>query len=143
MPIGVKRIVAPLCVPVCALAVAACGSSTASTAFQGESHEAAQAITNFQNDTRGGDQQQVCARDLAGAIVTRLSRASGGCKEAFKTQLGEVDSYELTIQSIQLGGTGARRTASARVRSIYSGKKREGTLSLVKEAGKWKISGVQ
>jgi len=138
-----KRLVAPLCAVLCALGMGACGSSTVSTAFQGESHEVAQAIANFQTDTRNGDQQKVCERDLASAIVTRLSRASGGCKEAVKTQLGEVDSYELTIQSIQPSGASARRTASARVRSVYSGKKRESSLSLLKEDEKWKISGVQ
>ncbi len=42
----------------------------------------------------------------------------------------------MTVQSIQLNGA----SASAQVQSTYAGKKRIGTLTLVKEAGKWKVS---
>jgi hypothetical protein len=41
---------------------------------------------------------------------------------------------------VQLGGTSAARTATARVKSVYSGKKRTSTVSLVKESGKWKVA---
>jgi hypothetical protein len=59
-----------------------------------------------------------------------------------KRQVAEVDSLNMTVKSVQLSGTGAQRTASARVKSVYEGKMRPSTVSLVKEGGKWKISGV-
>lgn len=143
MTIPVNRTVAVLCAALAAPGLAACGNSTVSTAFKGEDHEVAQAISNFQSDARNGNDQNVCANDLAGALVTRLSGASGGCKAVIKSQLAEVDGYEVTVQSVQVNSAGGRRTASARVGSLQSGKTRPSTLLLVKEGGKWRISGVQ
>jgi copper chaperone CopZ len=64
----------------------------------------------------------------------------GGCEQAIKEQLTEIDAVELSVVSVALGGTPTARTATARVKSIYSGKKKTSTMSLVKESGKWKIS---
>jgi hypothetical protein len=123
-----------------AFAVAACGSTVATSNFTGEQHEVAQAISNLQSDTRAAEQQKVCENDLAGPVVARLSAAPGGCKPAIKGQLAEIDNFDVTVESVQI--TAAKRTASARVKSVYNGKKRARTVSLVFEGGKWKILGV-
>jgi hypothetical protein len=123
-----------------AFAVAACGSTVATSNFTGEQHEVAQAISNLQSDTRAAEQQKVCENDLAGPVVARLSAAPGGCKQAIKGQLAEIDNFDVTVESVQI--TAAKRTASARVKSVYNGKKRARTVSLVFEGGKWKILGV-
>ena len=125
-----------------ALALGACASTT-SNSFKGEKHEVAQAISNLQGDAKSADEQKICTNDLAGPLVARLNRAKGGCKEAIKHRLTDIDSYDITIHAIQLSGAGARPTASAAVTSVYSGKKRPSTLLLVKEGGKWRLSGVQ
>jgi hypothetical protein len=143
MTIQVKLSLALPCATLAALGLTACGNSSVSTAFKGEAHEVAQAVANFQTDARNGDEQKICARDLASAVVTRLGSASGGCRAAIKSQLAEADSYEATVQSVQVNAAGARRTASARVKSVHSGKTRPSTLTLVKEAGRWRISGAQ
>jgi hypothetical protein len=122
--------------------LAACGTTT-SAAFKGEAHEVAQAVSNFQADARNGNETKLCTDDLSSALVTRLNSATGGCKEAIKTQLTDVDNFEVTVQSVQVNTAGVRRTGSARVTSTSSGKTRPSTLLLVKEDGEWKISGVQ
>ena len=142
MTVPVKRFLALLCALLLAMGVAACAKTVSTSNFKGEQHEVAQAISNLQTDVTAGDDTKICKTDLASAVVARLNTARGGCKQAIKNQLAEVDSPELTVQSVQVTATGAQRTASARVRSVYAGKTRPGTLSLIKEGTKWKVSGV-
>ena len=75
-------------------------------------------------------------------MVARLNAAPGGCKRVIKDQLAEIDSSDVRVDSVALSGAGAARTATAKVRSIVSGKTRASTVSLLKEGGKWKISAV-
>lgn len=136
--IPIKRALALLLAPLLAVGVAACASTTSSSSFKGESHTVAQVIANLQSEATAGEAKKICTEELSSAVTTRLSAARGGCTQAVKDQLSEVDTPELTIQSIQLRGT----SASAQVKSTYAGKKRLSTLTLLKEAGKWKISGL-
>jgi hypothetical protein len=140
MTVPVKRYPALLCASLLGVGLSACGNTVSvSPAFKGEEREVAQAISNLQADATAANERRVCSNDLASAVVARLSGARGGCAQAIKNQLGEVDSFEMTVQSIQVGAVGARRTASARVKSVYMGKTRTSTVLLVKEGGKWKI----
>ncbi len=132
------RPLALLLAPLLAFGVTACASTASSSSFKGEQHAVAQTISNLQADTTAAEQKKVCTDDLAAALVTRLGRTKG-CEAAIKSQLTEVDTPELTIQSVKLLG-GA--SATAQVKSTYSGKSRVSTITLVKEAGKWKISGL-
>ena len=136
-----KRAHALLCAPLLAAGLAACGTAVSTAGFKGEDHEVAQAISSLQSDAAAGDKRKLCANDLASAIVARLSASRGGCQQAIKNQLAELDNPEVSVQSVQVTAAGARRTASARVKSIYAGKTRLGTLLLVKEGSKWKVSG--
>jgi hypothetical protein len=127
-----------LCVPVLALGVAACGSATVSTSsFSGEDRNVAQAISNLQSHATDGEERKICAEDLSSTVVKRLGGAKQ-CEAAIKNQLTEVDSFELSVGSVQVTGT----TASAVVKSIDAGKTRLTTLTLVKEGSKWKTSGL-
>jgi hypothetical protein len=136
------RTLALLCAPVLATSLLACAKSVSTTGFKGEDQAVAKTISNLQADVTAGDEQKICANDLAGAVVVRLNAARGGCKQVIKNQLAELESYDVSIQSIQVTADGARRRASARVKSVYSGRTRPGSLSLVKEGAKWKISGL-
>jgi len=122
-----------------ALGLSACGSTTSSSSFKGEDSAVAQAITNMQSDATAGSYQKVCANDLAGAVQARLKASGDDCQKALKSQLSEIDNFELTVKSVAVSGD----TATARVQSTYSGKVGLGTLSLVKEGSHWKVSGVQ
>jgi hypothetical protein len=128
------------------LALAAAGLSacatTTSTSFKGEQHAVAQTVEKLQSSASAGEAGTICNQLLARKIVTSLQASPGGCKQAIKTQLNEIDSFELTVQSVQLGPAGAAQTATAGVKSVYKGKKRASTLTLVKEGGAWKISGL-
>jgi copper chaperone CopZ len=133
---------APLAVTATALVLAGCGSGSVSTSgFKGEEHEVAQAIANLQSDTSSQDPAHVCSNDLAQALVARLNQAPGGCERAIKNQLTEIDpGLEVKVESVHIAGAG---TATAAVKSTFEGKHRLSTLELVKESGKWRISGLK
>jgi hypothetical protein len=135
-----SAVLACLCACSCALALSACGttSSTSVSAFSGVRREVAQTIANLQSDSNSSEEKKVCGSDLAGSLVSRLGGRKR-CEEALKKQLAQVDNPELTIESVHVSAHGRR--ASATVKSIEEGKKRRGTLSLVREGGKWKIAG--
>ncbi|MGO9321794.1 MAG: hypothetical protein ACLQBY_13460 [Solirubrobacteraceae bacterium] len=134
-----RRLLALLCLPLSAVTLAACGSTATTAGFKGEKHEVAQTISNLQADATAAEQKKICANDLAAALVRRLD-GSKGCEAAIKSQLAEVDNLEATVQSVQLAASG--KTATAQVKSIHEGKAATSAVSLVKEGGKWKISGV-
>jgi hypothetical protein len=140
MPLLLKRATALLCASLLAVGLSACAKTVSTSGLSGESKQVAETIKNLQTDATAGEQKKICESDLASTVVARLSAAKGGCQQAIKNQLAEVDSFEVTIDSVQLGGTSAARTATAHVKSVYYGKKRASTLSLVKQGGKWKIS---
>jgi copper chaperone CopZ len=132
-----RRSVALLCAPLLAAGLAACGSTVSTSSFKGAEHEVAQTISNLQADATAGEEKKICANDLAKAVVARLGGTTG-CEATIKDQLDQVDSMELNVQSVKVAPAGA--AASAQVKGIYAGKTRLGTLSLVKEGGKWKVS---
>lgn len=138
-----KRLVALLCAPLLAVGLAACSKTLSISAFKGEEHAVAQTISNLQADVTAGDEQKICANDLSSAVVARLNTTPGGCKQAIKNQLTELDNFEVAVQSVHVSAAGAQLTATAHVTSTYAGKTRASTLSLVKEGGKWKLSGLQ
>jgi hypothetical protein len=135
-----KPAVRLLCAAGLAVGFAACGTTVATSKFKGEQHDVAQTISNLQSDVKAGDQQKVCTNDLAAAVVARLNAAPGGCKQVLKGQLTQIDNADATVESVQI--TAAKRTAIAKVKSIYNGKKRVKAVSLVFEAGKWKVLSV-
>jgi len=143
MPVLLERLLALLCGSLLAFGLAACGSSTVSGSFKGEEHEIAQAIANLQSDATVGEQKKICATVLSDALVKQLSSVKGGCAQAIKNQIAEVDSFTLNVKSVHVNGTAGQHTASASVTSIRQGKTSPSTVLLVKEGGKWKISGVQ
>jgi hypothetical protein len=120
--------------------LAACSNSVATSSFTGEEHEIAQAISNLQADATAGDEKKLCTNDLAASVVAPLNRFRGGCTQAIKNQLAEIDSFELSIKAVRSPTPGTPPTATATVKSTWSGKSRLSTVSLVKEAGKWKVS---
>src|SRR5262245_20810372 len=142
MTAPLQRAVALFGVPVLAASLLGCANKVSTSGFSGEERAVAQTISNLQADVTAADQQKICRNDLAATVVGRLNAAPGGCRQAVKRQVAEVDSLHMTVQSVQLGRTSAQPTASARVKSVYQGKMRPSTVSLVKEGGKWKISGV-
>lgn len=117
----------------------ACGSAVTTSGFKGEAHAVAQRISDLQSDISAASEQNICEKDFSRAARARLSTAGNTCKAALKRQLGSIDDYELTIEKIAVSAT----TATAQVRSTWSGKLRNSTLKLVKEGGAWRVEGVE
>jgi hypothetical protein len=138
MIVSFKRAFALPCVALVALGLSACAKTVSTSGLSGEAKDAAETVKALQSDVTAGDQKKVCENDLAKALVTKLNAAEGGCQKALKDQLAEIDSLELNIDTVQV--TSAAHTANATVTSVYAGKKRKSTLSLIKEGEKWKIS---
>jgi hypothetical protein len=136
--VSFKRALALPCAVLIALGLSACAKTVSTSGLSGEAKDAAETIKALQSDATSGDQKKVCDNDLAKALVTKLNAASGGCQQALKGQLAEIDSLELNIDTVQV--TSAAHAATATVTSVYAGKKRKSTLSLVKEGSKWKIA---
>jgi hypothetical protein len=131
-----------LLAPLIAVGLTACGTAVSTTNFKGEEHEVAQAISNLQADVRENSQQKACTEGLARALVNSFGGAAH-CETALKGQLSEVDSFELTVESVHVDTKSKPPTATATVKSIYGGRNQLKTLSLVKEEGKWKLSRLQ
>jgi copper chaperone CopZ len=134
MTAPVNRTLALLCAPLLALGLSACSNANSTAAFKGEAHAVAQTVSNLQTDATARNEQKVCANDLSSAVVTRLDSAKEGCEQAIKNQLNEVDTFELTVESVQVNASG--------VKSVNAGKTVLSTVTLVKEGGKWKISSI-
>ena len=125
--------------PLLAAGLAACGSTVSTGSYKGASAAVAQRIADFQTDITSGEDKKLCDQDLAGAVQTRLQAAGGSCMQALKNQLGAIDDYELAVVSIAVHGT----SATAVLKSTWSGKRRKSTMRLVEEAGSWKVDALQ
>jgi hypothetical protein len=130
-----KRAAVLLCAPALALGLSACAATVSTSGLKGEAKAAAETIKDLQSNVTAGEQKKICEDDLSSAVVKSLG-GSDGCQEAIKKQLGEISAVELTVESVQASGA----TATAKVKSIYSGKKTISTMTLVKEGKKWKIA---
>jgi hypothetical protein len=132
-----RRPLALLSALLSALVLSACASSVSTGAFKGEQHAIAQTISNLQADATAGEEKKICAEDLAASVVGRLG-GTKDCEKAIKNQLVEADNLEVDVESVSV--VAGASTATARVKSIHSGKHAVSAVSLVKEAGKWKVS---
>lgn len=118
------------------LGVSACGETSSTGSYKGESKKVAQTISNLQNDATTRSAGKVCSRDLAASVVKRLEASGTSCKKALEHQLSEVDTYSLTVESISVSGNDAK----AKVKSTWSGKEKVREVSFVKEGGSWKVA---
>ena len=137
-PLSPKRAIWALAASA-ALVLSACGTAVSTSNFKGEEHAIAQAIANLQTHATASEQGKICGSDLAAPVVARLGGKSG-CEAAVKTQLGEIENLELSVQSISIAAGG--KSATAQVRSSHKNKTRTSPLALVKEGSDWKVSGL-
>lgn len=133
-----RSTIALLCAPLLATGVAACGTTVSTSSFKGQQQKVAQTVASLQSHATAQEAKKICGEDLAAANVARLNTAPGGCKQAIESQLKEIDSFETTVESVQIDGN----TATARVKGINGGKKVVQTMTLVKQGGKWRVSGI-
>lgn len=124
-----------------ALAAAGCTSSgsggkdTASD-FKGAQRDVASAVEDLQSAGSKGDQDEVCSRLLSRMLVDRLD-ARGGCRKVVDAALKDTDTSDLKVTSVSITGS----TATARVTTDTGDGTKAATLRLVREAGRWKLTG--
>lgn len=135
-----RHAIAALCAPVLAMGVAACGNTVSTGSFKGEQQQVAQAVANLQSHATALEAKKICEDDLARVRVKQLNAAPGGCKAAIESQVKQIDNYATTVEAVAIGA--GAKTATAKVKSVYAGKKGTQTLTLIKEGGSWKISGL-
>ncbi|HUA11517.1 MAG TPA: hypothetical protein VMA83_05895 [Solirubrobacteraceae bacterium] len=129
------RLYAPAACALIAAVLAGCAStSSVSSSFKGEEHGVAQAIADLQTAATAGEEKKICAL-FTKANVAALGGQSG-CEAAVKSQLGQLDSFELATKAVHLEGDDR---ATATVEAVVSGKKKDQTVKLVKEGGSWRI----
>jgi copper chaperone CopZ len=133
-----RATIALLCAPLLAVGVAACGNTVSTASFKGEQQKVAQTVAHLQSHATALEAKKICGEDFAAANVARLNAAPGGCKKALESQLKEIDSFEASVESVQIKGD----EATVRVKGVVGGKKAVQTVTLVKEGGKWKVSSV-
>ncbi len=131
-----RRLLSIASVPLCAVAVSACATTTSTSSFKGAQHAVAQRVADLQSDETAGEQKKICANDLAAPVVNRLG-GQKGCEAAVEDQV--VDNTEAVVESVQVNGT----SATAKVKSTFGGKKRIATVAFQKEGSLWKISALQ
>jgi hypothetical protein len=132
-----KRALLLLCAPLLALGASACASTSTLSSFKGEDHAVAQVVSNLQSYGTAGEAQKICTDLLSSAVVARLHSSPGGCEQALKNQLSQIDTPEVTVEKVQTHGA---TSATAEVKSTYAGKTTLTNVTLVKEKGAWKIS---
>ncbi len=119
--------------------VSACGTTGSSSGgYTGEKGEVARAISNLESNATANSPAKLCDEDIAASVSRRLERDGSTCLKAMTTQLRQVDTFTMTVESISISKAG--KSASAEVKSTWSGKERDSTLSLVKEDGHWKLA---
>lgn len=126
-----------LLAPLLAVGVVACGSTVSTSSFKGEAQQVAKVVANLQSHATALEADKICGEDLAAANVARLN-GQGGCKPALESQLKQIDSFEAMVESVAVTGA----TATARVRSVYGGRKVPRTMTFAREGGKWRITGL-
>lgn len=131
-----RRLALPACALAIALGVSACGGTESSTGnYKGEQAKVAEAISSLQSNATVLNAKKVCSEDLAASVGKHLEAQGSTCVKALESQLRQIDTYAMTVESIDVKGS----EATAKVKSTWSGKQLENTLSLVKEGGRWKL----
>jgi hypothetical protein len=128
--------------PALALAAVLGGCSTqasndsSSNSFKGDQRVVAKTVEDFESAARKGDQDDVCAKFLAKALVDAYAQHGGTCQSVVDGALKNTDAFGLTVQSVRIAGT----QASVRVKVDRGSKDLVQGLTLVKQGQAWRIS---
>jgi len=123
-----RRLLALLLVP----ALAGCGATAATGDFEGAEREVAQTIADVQAAGQAGDEEKLCDELFAESLVQRLQAGSANCRAELAPALDDADGFELEVQDVTVQGA----RATARVQ----GNGGRGTLTLVREGGRWRLA---
>jgi hypothetical protein len=112
-------------------------SSSTAGSYTGPSARIATALNLFASDASSENGKDICANVLASSVRARLNKI-GSCATIIQDQLKTTDDSTLTIEAIKVKGS----NASAQVQTIHDRNKVISTVTLVKQSGGWRISGI-
>jgi copper chaperone CopZ len=136
----------PIALFATALAAAAlaagCAPQRASTSdkvsqFTGDRRAAAQAVEDLESAAHDSDEAKLCTQVLAKAFADRIAASGGNCANAVNAAIKDTDSIDMSVESVTVNGD----RATARVKFETGKKDRVGTVSLVREGGRWRVAG--
>ena len=124
-----------------ALTLGGCSLTKANTTTPTGGGGAAKAIgtviSNFSSDASSNNSSAICKSILATSLVKHLN-SIGSCTTIIGNQINTVESFSMTVTKYGVAGN----SATALVKSPYNGTNRLYTVKLVKQAGTWRISGL-
>lgn len=122
-----------------ATAVAGCGATASADPadYTGEAKAVAAAVDDLQKAISSRDQEELCGRLLAPALVDAIRATSKqSCEDGLKDGLKDVDDAKIDVpkNAIKVSGTTATVT-------VETGKDdRRDRLTMTKVGGRWKLS---
>jgi hypothetical protein len=131
-----RRHLAPLALALLAASGCAAQQKDSSGKFPGEGKAVATTVEELQKAGRAGDAERICNDLLAPELVKRMRRGRVECATLLKDTLDDADQYDLNVKKVDVQGG----TATATVTSGTGDHKRDDTLTLVKDRGRWKLS---
>ena len=138
-----RRRTALLAAPV-ALAVLAAGcapqqssSSDSVKKFTGDQRAAAQTVEDLESAANDSDETKICTQLLSKALAGRIAANGHGCGPGVDAAIKDTDSTAMTVEAVRVTGA----TATARVKFETGKKDRQGSITLTREGGRWRISG--
>jgi hypothetical protein len=112
-------------------------SSDSVSKFTGDQRAAAQTVEDLDSAAGDSDEAKICTQILSRALAGRIAANGRGCAPGVDAAMKDADSTAMTVEAVRVTGD----TATARVKFETGKKDRRGTITLVREGGRWRISG--
>jgi hypothetical protein len=113
-----------------------CGTAGSDSAkdFSGVREDVAGTVEDLESAARSSDEDEICTRLLAGALIDTLRSGGQSCTSAVSDALDDADTFDLTVKSVTVTGDKATAVVDSKEKTAND------TFALVKEGGRWKIS---
>ena len=127
---------------VCALTLAACGSTTprdSAEEFDGAERAVATAVEDMEEAAREDDPERLCTKLLSERLLASLKEQGTNCTTAARDAFKDASSKDLTVDDVTISG----ETATAKVTSGSGSNEKTDTLELEKAGAGWRISSLR
>jgi Putative lumazine-binding len=114
-----------------------CGATSSNSAsnFSGVKKDVATAVDDLSSAARKSDEGEICTNLLAGSLIQQLQSGGQTCRTAVSHALDDADTVDMSVKSVSVTGTTATAVVDSKEKASND------TFQLVKEGGRWKISG--
>jgi hypothetical protein len=124
-----------LLLPVLAVALAGCGTTSSATNFAGAEQSVAEQVEELQAASESRDGERACAEIFSSALRAAMRADGSSCAEQVDEAMKDADDSELDVRAVTVQGERATAEVTARV----DGADRRRTLELVREGNSWRI----